>query len=199
MPKVLPRIVSFALVAFAATAARADFVGILQPGPIDAGTSVAFANSNVVPGTTSSDGLYNFLDEWTFTLNGSFEVSSIAAAINFRDPDGNAMLFGISNLQVNLVTNPPSGSPIVSWLSVSMPTTGLQSVVALTPTSALGAGNYALEIRGDVVQPGSYSGSLLAQPLAAVPLPRSMGLFVAGLGVFALGVRRRHERERTPV
>jgi hypothetical protein len=168
-----------------AGAARADFASVLQPSPIAASTAVAFQDSNVQPGTTSANGLYNFLDSWSFTLDGSFLVSSIAAAINFTDVDGHAVLFGITNLQVNLVTAPPSGPPIVSWLSVSAPATGLQQTVALVPPSALGSGTYTLEVRGDVTQPGAYSGSLIAQPLAPVPVPTTSALFACG--ILALG------------
>lgn len=176
------------------TAARADFVSQLQPAPIAASTSVAFQNSNVVPGTTTPDGVYNFLDRWTFNLDGSFLVSSIAAAINFTDASGQSELFGITNLQVNLVNTTSSGAPLVSWLTVSAPASGLQQTVALIPPSALGAGTYAMDVRGFVTQPGSYSGSLLAQPLRPVPLPTSGALFASALmavGFTASRLRRR--------
>lgn len=178
-----------------AGAARADFVSVLQPGPISASTSVAFHNSDVQAGTLASQSgvSYNFLDSWTFSLDGSFLVSSIAAAINFTDASGNNVLFGIDNLQVNLVTNPVSGTPLVSWLSVSAPTAELQQTVALVPPSALGAGNYMVEVRGFVTQPGSYAGSLIAQP-SPVPVPQSSALFACGLLAlgFASSRLRRH-------
>ena len=176
-----------------AGAARADMASVLQPGPISMSTSVAFHDSNVTIGTTTPDNLYNFLDSYSFTLDGSFLVSSIAAAIDFRDPSGGSVLFGITNLQVNLVETAPTGALLVSWATVSMPVAGLEQTVALIPTSALGAGDYALQVRGYVTQPGSYAGSLIAQPVAPVPLPPAPALFACGilaLGFAAARLRR---------
>ena len=168
-----------------AGAARADFATVLQPGPISASTSVGFHDSNVTVGTTSPDGAYNFLDSYSFSLDGSFQVSTIAASIDFRDPSGGAMLFGVSNLQVNLVETSPAGLLLVSWATVSMPATGLEQTVALIPTNSLGAGDYEIQVRGFVIAPGSYSGSLIAQPVAPVPLPAAPALFACG--VLAIG------------
>ncbi len=194
MPKHLVRRLLVCCALVGADAARADFVSVLQPTPIAALTSVAFQNSNVVPGTVSPDGSYNFLDTWSFSLDGSFLVSSIAATIDFTDAGGQAVLFGISNLQVKLVGNPASGAPLVSWLAVSAPATGLQQVVALVPPGALGAGNYSLEVRGDVVQPGAYSGSLIALPVQVVPLPAASALFVCGIMALAFTSSRSRRR-----
>ena len=178
-----------------AGAARADMVSVLQPGPISASSSVAFHDSNVQPGTLATqNGInYNFLDSWTFSLDGSFLVSSIAAAIDFTDPSGQSVLFGVQDLQVNLLTNPASGAPLVSWLTVSAPVAGLQQSVALIPPHALGAGNYMIEVRGFVTQPGSYSGSLIAQP-SPVPVPPSAALFACGL--LAIGFASSRLRRR---
>ena len=177
-----------------AGAARADFVSVLQPGPISMSTAVAFQNSNVAPGTVSSDGIYNFLDKWTFSLDGSFLVSSITAALDFTDSNGSAVLFGITNLQVNLLADSLNGSPLVSWVSVSAPLQGLQQTVALIPPSALGAGNYTLEVRGNVTQPGAYAGSVLAQPLQPVPVPGGAALFACGILAIAFTSARSRRR-----
>jgi len=182
LPQALACLVTLAL----AGAAHADMVGTLGSSPIAESTSVAFANSNVTAGTIGGNGTYNFLDQWQFTLNGSYQVSTIAASIAFTDPSGQSVLLGITNLQVNLVANPNPGTPIVSWESVTAPATGLEQTVALTPPTPLGAGSYTLEVRGDVTQPGSYSGSMIATPLSPVPLPGSGGLLVAGIGALVL-------------
>ncbi len=171
--------------------AHADLVSVLQAAPVAASTALAFSNSAVAPGTLSADGNYNFLDKWTFALDGSFQVSSIAATIAFTDPSGQSLLLGISNLQVNLVG---PDSVLVSWRTVSAPVSGLSQTVALIPSSALGAGNYALEVRGDVVQPGAYSGSLVAQQLQVVPLPASSALFASGLLALGFAAARRRRR-----
>lgn len=164
-----------------AGAARADAVSVLQPDPIAASTSVAFQNSNVTVGTSTPDGLYNFLDIYTFALDGSFRVSSLAAAIAFRNASGDAVLFGVTNLQVNLVETSPAASVLVSWATVSRPTTGLEQSVALIPPSSLGAGDYELQVRGRVSALGSYSGSLIAQPVSPVALPPTSALFACGI------------------
>ena len=191
MSKSLVRAALLLLGVLAAGAARADFASPvpLQSGPISASTSVAFHDSNVTEGTTTTSGnppvTYNFLDEYSFSLDGSFQVSTIAASIDFRDANNNMVLFGVTNLQVNLVEVNPASSVLVSWASVTMPATGLEQTVALIPPSALGAGDYMLEVRGNVTAPGSYSGSLLAQTVAPVPLPPSSALFACG--VLAIG------------
>jgi hypothetical protein len=192
----LLRAVGVLVTVLGAGAARADLVSVLQPGPISASTSVAFHDSDVQPGTLASqNGVdYNFLDSWTFTLDGSFRVSSIAAAINFTDASGQSVLFGIDHLQLNLLTHPASGAPLVSWLTVSSPAAGLQQTVALVPPSALGAGDYSVEVRGFVTQPGAYSGSLIAQPVAPVPVPPSTALFACGL--MAIGFASSRLRRR---
>lgn len=194
MSSSLVRVAVLAAALLGADAARADFVGTLQPDPIAASTSVAFQNSNVLAGTTTPDGVYNFLDKWNFTLDGSFLVSSIAAAIAFTDAGGQAVLAGITNLQLNLVSNPPSGAPLAVWTTVSAPTSGLLQTVSLVPSSQLGAGSYTLEVRGDVTQPGSYAGSILALPVQPVPLPPTEALFASALlavGFTASRLRRR--------
>ena len=176
-----------------AGAARADFASVLQPGPISMSTAVGFHDSDVTIGTTSPDHVYNFLDTYSFALDGSFLVSSIAAAIDFRDPSGAAVLLGITNLQLNLVETAPAGTVLVSWATVTMPVSGLEQTVALIPTSSLGAGSYMLEVRGNVTRPGSYSGSLIAEPVSPVPLPNTAALLACGamaLGFTSARLRR---------
>jgi len=194
MPRLLLPAALFSVAMACAGAARADLVSVLQPAPLSASTAVAFQNSNVTPGTLAGNGAWNFLDQWAFSLSGAFNVSSLTAAIAFTDASGQSVLLGVSNLQVNLVSNPPGQTALVSWQTISAPLTGLQQTVALIPAAALGAGDYLLEVRGNVTQPGAYSGSLIAQPLQVVPLPASAALFGAGLAALALmAVRQRRQ------
>ena len=176
------------VVALPCAPVRADLVSSL--GTVATPGTVAFHNAAASVGTTSTVGpiTYNFLDQWNFTLDSTANVSSIAAAINFTDPAGLSVLFGISNLQVNLLSNPAVGAPLVSWLTVTTPVVGLQQVVALIPTSPLLNGDYMLQIRGTLVAPGSYSGSLIA---SAVPVPDTLPMLVAGLAVMVWLGRRR--------
>ncbi|HUP07650.1 MAG TPA: FxDxF family PEP-CTERM protein [Caldimonas sp.] len=168
--------------------AHADLVGSL--GTVSAPATVAFHNSDVQP--APGHGSYDFLDQWNFTLSPAATVSTIAAAISFSSPFDT---FGVTNLQLNLISNPPSGAPIVSWTSVTTPAPGVTQVIAFTTPTGLGSGDYTLEVRGNLTQPGSYSGSLIASP---VPLPAALLPFAAGLAVMGSVKARRRGRHQPP-
>ena len=184
-----------AILVSSAGLAQADLTSNL--GTISPSASTSFANAAVVAGTTATVGTvnYNFLDQFNFTLGANADVASIVATINFTAVPGGPALFGISDLQVNLRQVLPAPSLLlVSWLNVTTPAPGLQQVVALTPTTTLGAGDYMLQVRGVLAAPGSYSGSLIAMPPTVVPLPAALPLLLLGLGAIgAAGVRRRRE------
>jgi len=174
---------------------QADLVVSL--GPITPPAQTSFANPAVVVGTTASSSSsipYNFLDQFIFSLPIGSDVASIVATINFTNGPNGPILFGISDLQVNLLkVSSPTSLVAVSWQTVTTPVAGLQQVVALTPVSPLGSGNYVLQVRGVLAAPGSYSGTLIAQP-AVVPLPAALPLLMLGLGgMVVAGIRRRRK------
>jgi hypothetical protein len=174
--------------------AQADLVTNL--GTVNPSAHTSFANAAVTVGTTVVGPIaYNFLDKFNFSLVTQADVASIVATINFTAGPGGPPLFGISDLQVNLRRVLPSSSLLlVSWLTVTTPAPGLQQVVALTPTTLLTAGDYSLEVRGVLTEPGSYSGSLIAMAPTVVPLPAALPLLMLGLGAIgAAGLRRRRE------
>lgn len=172
---------------------HADLVSMLPGGPITPPATVSFSNNAVAIGTTVTEGsiTYNFLDTWSFTLAAGADVGAISTTFDFgAGPIGPT--FGISNLQVNLLTSPISGPPLVSWLTVTPVAPGFTSSVALIPPSPLGAGDYFLQVRGTVGSSGAYGGSAIAAAPAPVPLPAALPLFLAGLGVLGFkGVRSR--------
>lgn len=174
----------------AAGAAQADYTGSL--GTITAPASVAFANDSGSHLSLSSLTLpnpYNFIDRWNFVLSGDASVTSLVAAFLFDDGAGGLSTFGISNLQVNLLN--AAGVVATSWRTVNTSGPFTQSI-AITPTAGLVPGNYTLQIRGHLEgAPASYSGSLIAAGVSAVPLPAALPLMVAGLAAFGVAARRR--------
>jgi hypothetical protein len=185
---------TLALLLCAAGSAHADYVGVLSGTPITAPASLGFHNdtgTNLTSVGTVAVAPYNFLDKWSFELSSLASVSSITAVINFLD-GANAVLFGIDNLQVNLINDPafgPSGLPIVSWATVSTPAPNVQQVIAFTSPALLAGGHFLLEVRGTIVGSAAYAGTLIANP-PAVPAPATLPLLLMGLAALGVAAKR---------
>lgn len=191
----LAAVAAFATSAVMHAPARADLVPVGNLGTLTNPGNVAFANSNVTVGTITTVGpiTYNFLDQWRFNLDTLASVAGLVASINFTAGPGGPELFGVTNLEINLRSDPSSGPPLVSWLTVTSPAPGVQTSIALLPASPLTAGDYIFDVRGTVTTPGAYSGSLVV--LSAVPLPASLPMLALGLvGLAAWG---RHSAQRS--
>jgi len=167
----------------AAGSAHADFVGNL--GPITAPASLAFSNStatNLAVGTLAAPN-YNFNDRWTFNLGGDANLTSLVAAFSFADT------FGISNIQVNLLN--AMGVVATGWQTVTL-NGPFTTTVSVTPTQGLTAGDYTLQVRGQLLNPpASYSGTLIAATPDTVPLPAALPLLLMGQGLFGAAAKRK--------
>jgi hypothetical protein len=140
---------------------------------------------------------YGFYDDFVFTITGS-SLDSITSTINLSSGSVNtkivnldAQLFNVSGNNTlpaftpsGMVTDPAGVTNFTLGPGVSGTT------VVLAPPGALAAGTYVLQIRGweTGTAGGSYSGVLNVAP---VPLPASVWMLIAALGLMALQIRRR--------
>ena len=135
-----------------------------------------------------------FYDDFMFNIPMA-TFSSITATINL----GN--FFGIDNLQSRLysgtitTTGVPSGL-LEAWSNpIPISLGGLSGTVAVINPIALGAGDYILEIRGDVVGTagGGYAGLLNISP---IPEAGEWAMLLFGLGVIGFIALRRRRNNR---
>jgi hypothetical protein len=148
--------------------------------------------SSVFYGDTFSSPQTQFYDDYLFSIP-SAAFSSITATINL----GNFL--GIDNLESRLysgtvtTTGVPSGL-LEAWSNpISISLGGLSGTVAVINPIALGAGDYILEIRGDVVGTagGGYAGLL---NIAPVPEAGEWTMLLFGSGLIGF-IATRHRRK----
>jgi N-acetylglucosaminyldiphosphoundecaprenol N-acetyl-beta-D-mannosaminyltransferase len=134
-----------------------------------------------------------FYDDYLFSISPS-SVSAITTTMSL----GN--LLGINNLQTRLysgtvtTTGVPSGL-LEAWSnSIAISGSGYSGTVEVLSPITLGAGNYVLEVRGDVVGTagGSYTGVLNISP---VPEIAEWSMLLIGLGVIGFVAARRREKQ----
>ena len=171
--------------------AHADMVFTLSSAPVIAPTSLGFSNSTAAGTLTvgSPGPMYNFLDQWTFTLAQSADVGGFVGSFNFTDAQGQ-VLQGIDHLQIRLVGPSPGSGAVVGWQSVAQ-YSGAQTLFSVLSPSSFAPGMYSLHVRGQLVGSSSaYAGTL--QAASPVPLPPSLPALAAGLVTFAAVARRRY-------
>jgi len=158
--------------------------GSLQQNIADSFTALSAPSNPLLP--------YNFTDAYTFTVTNTITTGGFVATINLGSLDN------ISNLQAAVFAGTPLGgagsflyntgstgaSAGLAW------TGGSGSYISLDSTGTLAAGEYTLEIRGDVTgsQGGNYVGIL---NISAVPEASTFALTMAALGAAGLVARRR--------
>lgn len=136
-----------------------------------------------------------FYDQYMFSIQTN-TVDSITSTINLGS------LLGINNLQTRLYSGTVStaGQPsglLQAW-STAIPLSGMGNIgtMAVISPITLGAGNYVLEVRGDVV--GTYGG-IYAGLLNISPVPEiaEWAMLLTGLSLVGfVAVRRRREAEQ---
>ena len=137
-------------------------------------------------GDTFSAPQSQFYDDYLFSIPAA-TFSSITSTINLGE------LLGIDNLQSRLYsgTTTTTGTPggLLEGWSTPISFGGGGMVTVLDPVM-LGAGDYILEIRGDVVGTagGSYSGVLNVSP---VPEAGETAMLLLGVGLIGFVAARR--------
>lgn len=164
---------------------------LLLAGAILATSNVALADKNEnlsilgLPTTLNISNTYNsnttFTDTYTFTIpDGSF--NALSSSINLSN------IFGVQNLSVGLYLNNGLVFSAITSQTVIDPQTTIS--VATIPALSLGAGTYSLRISGSTsgLFGGSYSGVM---NIAAVPETESYALFIAGISLLGLNLRKK--------
>jgi hypothetical protein len=140
-------------------------------------------------------GVFNFYDDFVFTLPESTGGSLTASAVSVSFQN----LIGINNLQVrlypvvagSLTTGVPAS--LVSGWSTPLNAGGSTLTVSTfaNPIAVTAGKTYTLEIRGDVFGPtGSYGGNLNITATPAVPEAEGWALALMGLGLVGAAARR---------
>lgn len=150
-------------------------------------SSYYYGNTYYAPTTTIPGSSYGFYDDFIFSITGAVG-NSVTSSIN------ESSLLDFSDIQVRLfdangqttlpVLGTPTGPVIYASSSIINYGPGVSGTLNVIPDTMLGPGTYVLEVYGDVsgTSGGSYSGTL---NLAPVPLPSSLSLMLAGLGLLA--------------
>ena len=158
---------------------------------LDLPTSDTYGRTFLSPTPQIATTGFGFYDDFVFSIANA-SADALTSTIDF------STVLGIDNLQVRLYnlmgnTNPPvlgtpNGGVIEGWSQTFNLAPGTNEIVNVLGPKSLSAGNYVLEVRGNVTGSagGSYSGSLNLIP---TPLPAALPLLLGGLGL--LGATRR--------
>ncbi len=144
----------------------------------------------VITGSTYPTG-YNgasFYDAFLIDITAS-QGSSISSTIDlgtsYQITDFQERLYRYTGTAPTI--GPVSGA--LNFWTTAVNLGGTSGTVAELPTTTLAAGEYVLEVRGDVTGTtgGAYSGTLQLSP---VPLSDTLPLLLSGLGILGYALRR---------
>lgn len=165
----------------------ADTLTTLNVGPLP--TSVAYGNNSVSASAGNA-----FWDSYFFTVPNS-TATSVTTTINLSN------IFALSNVSVRIYTggvhNTSSVAPGTIAEAFAITTNiapGVDVSTVSLNVSALAAGTYTLQIKGNITGSagGAYSGLLnLANP---VPEPESYAMLLAGLGLIGGFARKQKQK-----
>jgi hypothetical protein len=177
MKKSLIAAVVFATASFGSSAVMAQVIGN-SPQVLDLTDSTGFFGDTFA---ASNDGA-TFADRFTFSVSstaGPQNLDAIVSSIS-RTTDTGLDITGLSLYRATGDALVSSGTSLQS---------GAIDVWTIT-SSSLAAGNYYLQVSGNLVsdQGASFGGAVA---LAPVPEPETYGMMLGGLGVLGFLARRR--------
>lgn len=159
-------------------------------GTIVVPASITYSHVFTLPMPGFNAAADTFYDDYVFSVADS-SFSSLTATIDL------GQVFSISNLQVRLyagtATTGPAGPALLqAWTSP----VGNGNALVINPTT-LGAGNYILEVRGNVTGAagGSYVGAMNFASVSAVPEGDGLAFIAAGLSAM-LCLRARKQSKK---
>lgn len=159
-------------------------------GTIAVPASITYSHVFTLPTPGFNAAIDTFYDDYVFSVADS-SFSSLTATIDL------GQVFSISNLQVRLyagtATTGPAGAALLqAWTSP----VGSGNAVVINPTT-LGAGDYILEVRGNVTGAagGSYVGAMNFASMSAVPEGDGLAFIAAGLSAM-LCLRARKQSKK---
>jgi len=188
MTKMLKSLLTAVLLAAASFSAHAAPANLshapvdLTQDLVDYSSSDLFGSFTLAAGQQAGSGNNFFSDKFNFTLTGSTDLVGLATSLK---PSVNS---GLTLTGFSL--NNASGVVFRGALDLVNYTAQDQAWVLSTNQTPLSAGAYFLQINGFVASPsgGSYSGNIA---VSAVPEPETYGMYLLGLGVAGLVLRRR--------
>jgi hypothetical protein len=186
--------VAFCVAIFGASPASA---ATLDGGTFDSGSCAVTCSGSF--GGSPQIGPIN--DLYAFVVNGSDPLRASGSVTNTFTTEGSQ----IDNFTISLFVNggtidspATTGLALATFTAPFTPNATSGNQFAGLPVTQLSSGDYVLQVVGQVIgaDPATYGGSFAfsAIPILAAPLPASLLLFAAGLGVFGVAGRRRYRR-----
>lgn len=184
--------VAFCVAVFGATSASAATLD----GGVFSSTTCTPCSGSFSSGVATSGAID---DLYAFQVTGTDPLLTVNSVTNsFGTPESQIKNFTLSLFMNSgtLAAPVPSGAALASAIANFTPGATSGNQFAGLSAISLSAGDYVLQVVGQAVG-ATYGGSFqffAAPPVLAAPLPASILLLAAGLGVFGFAGRRRYRR-----